>query len=122
MISAASDTRCSRPMSRYPSDPAGKTRHVGPVERAAKTRLIERHATCHERADVTHESSQVTGEQGAAFHLVASTDQERVPTFHVAIDEMLEADRYLDEALERDAITAVGPEPVRFQKLVHLEI
>src|SRR5262245_66660940 len=101
MISPASETRCSRATS-IASGPGGKPRHSGPIERA-KAGPAERHTVRHGRADVTREAIQVEAEQGAVLHLVASTRQERMPAFHVAVDQMLEPDGHLNQPLERDA-------------------
>src|SRR5262245_14150203 len=120
MISPASETRCSRATA-TPSGPGGKPRHCCPIERA-KAGPAERHTVRHERADVTRAAVQVEAKQGAALHLVASTRQERMPAFHVAVDQMLEPDGDLNQPLERDAVAPLGPEPIRFQQLVHLEI
>src|SRR5215470_17169450 len=108
MISAASDMRCSRPISRRSSGAGGKPRPRDPIERT-NAGFAERHAIVRELADVTRESMEVEAEQDAAVHLVASSRQERMPAFHVAIDEMLEADGHLDDPLERHAVTSLGP-------------
>src|SRR5262249_49647750 len=52
----------------------------------------------------------------------AAVVEERPRAAHVAVGQVLEADRHLDQALQRLAVAAVGAQPVGLEQLVYLEV
>jgi len=99
----------------------GEARHLVPVESARRV-VAEGEQAVQAALQRAAEGIEGYTLQGALQDACAAIVEEGACAAHVAVGEVSEADRDLDQALERLSIAALGAQPVRLQQLVHLEV
>src|SRR6187402_344668 len=104
-----------------PGSPRRPARHRAPVEATRGVRLELRHlalAASHRAREVV----QVAAAEALTEELGRALVQQSARPISIAVGQMLEAHRDLDEPLQALARGAVGAHPRRLEQLVHLEV
>src|SRR5215467_2066851 len=99
----------------------GEARHLVPVE---STRRVVAEGEQSVQAPLQRAAEGIERHtlQGPLQDTRAAVVEEGARAAHVAVGEVSEADRDLDQALERLPIAALRAQPVRLQQLVYLEV